>query len=163
MERRLVTITAPHYTASIIIAHGVCTETGPILRGGLGKTWHAGRPGIEGNIVIERREWLTADERRLLESCYACKCKQCGLRKAAIMKAIRIIDGLPAPLSEAALASARMIPAEHSCGPGCLRCWAVSTGQLVAADEARREAWVNGSWDNVEGPSCGRWCHRKAS
>jgi len=39
MERRLVTITAPHYTASIIIANGVCTEAAPILRWAIGKTW----------------------------------------------------------------------------------------------------------------------------
>ncbi len=71
---------------------------------------------------MERRERLTADERRLLESCYArCECGACKPRHEAIMKALRIIDGLPP----------------------------------MVVDEAQREAWVNGSWDNVEAPHVG--------
>ncbi len=79
---------------------------------------------------ITQREYLTTDERRLLESCYRCECNGCSLRRDAIAKALRIIDGDSGIMTEAALRLARNIPAEHSCGSGCLRCEAVKRGLL---------------------------------
>jgi hypothetical protein len=61
-------------------------------------------------------ESLTADDVRLLESCYArCSCASCTVRREVIAKALRIIGAHePKPVSG-----------------------------------ALREAWVNGSWEDV--------------
>ncbi len=39
MTSLLVTVTAPHYTASLVTVDGVCTEAAPILRWAIGKPW----------------------------------------------------------------------------------------------------------------------------
>jgi hypothetical protein len=78
-------------------------------------------------------EYLTADDVRLLESCYArCSCGACTPRREAIAKALRIIGASGLKPSDPA-------PDFQLLG--------VDEMKAFGADQA--EAWVNGSWEDV--------------